>query len=84
LPFAAVPASRNWDNATFKAHADVLIKESTLNKGDGGVDKKILFLGLDAAMPDLIKKFVAEGNMPNTEKLMHQGVFSRLRRCFLL
>ena len=28
--------------------------------------KKALFLGLDAAMPDLVKKFVAEGNMPNT------------------
>ena len=26
--------------------------------------KKILFLGLDAAMPDLIQKFVEEGNMP--------------------
>ena len=34
------------------------------------MDKKILFLGLDAAMPDLVKKFVAEGVMPNTEKLM--------------
>ena len=42
------------------------------------MDKKILFLGLDAAMPDLVKKFVAEGVMPNTEKLMGQGVFSRL------
>lgn len=46
------------------------------------MDKKILFLGLDAAMPDLIKKFVAEGNMPNTEKLMRQGVFSRLETVF--
>lgn len=45
-------------------------------------DKKILFLGLDAAMPDLIKKFVAEGNMPNTERLMNQGVFSRLETVF--
>ena len=58
------------------------IKKPRENKGDGVVDKKILFLGLDAAMPDLIKKFVAEGNMPNTEKLMHQGVFSRLETVF--
>jgi len=44
--------------------------------------KKILFLGLDAAMPDLIKKFVAEGNMPHTARLMNQGVFSRLETVF--
>lgn len=46
------------------------------------MDKKILFLGLDAAMPDLVKKFVAEGVMPNTAKLMEQGVFSRLETVF--
>ncbi len=44
--------------------------------------KKVLFLGLDAAMPDLVKKFVAEGNMPNTEKLLNQGVFSRIETVF--
>jgi len=42
------------------------------------MNKKILFLGLDAAMPDLIKKFTDEGNMPNMTRLMQQGVFSRL------
>lgn len=46
------------------------------------MDKKILFLGLDAAMPDLVKRFVAEGAMPNTAKLMEQGVFSRLETVF--
>lgn len=46
------------------------------------MDKKILFLGLDAAMPDLIQKFVAEGAMPNTAKLMERGVFSRLETVF--
>lgn len=52
-------------------------------KGNGTfVGKKILFLGLDAAMPDLIKKFVAEGNMPNTAKLINQGVFSRMETVF--
>lgn len=44
--------------------------------------KKLLFLGLDAAMPDLVKKFVEEGNMPNTAKLMEQGIFSRLETVF--
>ena len=33
-------------------------------------------------MPDLVKKFVAEGVMPNTEKIMNQGVFSRLETVF--
>ena len=37
------------------------------------MDKKILFLGLDAAMPDLVKKFVGEGVMPNTAKLMDEN-----------
>lgn len=46
------------------------------------MEKKILFLGLDAAMPDLVKKFVAEGAMPNTAKLMKQGIFSRLETVF--
>ena len=46
------------------------------------MDKKILFLGLDAAMPDLVQKFVEEGAMPNTAKLMQQGVFSRLETVF--
>ncbi len=46
------------------------------------MDKKILFLGLDAAMPDLVKKFVSEGVMPNTAKLMNQGIFSRLETVF--
>lgn len=46
------------------------------------MDKKILFLGLDAAMPDLVQKFVAEGSMPNTAKLMKQGIFSRLETVF--
>ena len=44
--------------------------------------KKILFLGLDAAMPDLIKKFTAEGVMPNLKKLMEKGVFSRVETIF--
>lgn len=44
--------------------------------------KKVLFLGLDAAVPDLVKKFVDEGNMPNTAKLMDQGIFSRVETVF--
>ncbi|MDL2229015.1 alkaline phosphatase family protein [Treponema sp. OttesenSCG-928-L16] len=44
--------------------------------------KKILFLGLDAAMPDLLKKFSAEGVMPNFKKLMDSGIFSRVETVF--
>ncbi|MDF2523134.1 MAG: hypothetical protein K0R31_775, partial [Clostridiales bacterium] len=63
-----------------------MLKAELLNliKGDLSMErvKKVLFLGLDAAMPDLVKKFVQEGNMPNTAKLMDQGVFSRLETVF--
>lgn len=34
---------------------------------------KLITLGLDAAIPRLIKQFVAEGIMPNTAKLMQRG-----------
>lgn len=44
--------------------------------------KKVLFLGLDAAMPDLIKKFVSEGNMPNIKRLMSRGIFTRIETVF--
>lgn len=47
-----------------------------------GKKKKVLFLGLDAAMPDLVKKFTGEGNMPNTKKIMDQGIFSRVETVF--
>jgi len=46
------------------------------------MDKKILFLGLDAAMPDLVKKFVEEGNMPNVAEIIKRGVFTRLETVF--
>lgn len=39
--------------------------------------KKLLMLGLDAALPDLILKFTEEGSMPVTKKLMERGFFSR-------
>lgn len=44
--------------------------------------KKIIFLGIDAALPDLVKKFVSEGNMPNMKRLMDQGYFSRIETVF--
>lgn len=43
---------------------------------------KILFLGLDAALPDLINKFVDEGNLPNIARIMEKGIFSRMETVF--
>ncbi|HUV08965.1 MAG TPA: alkaline phosphatase family protein, partial [Spirochaetia bacterium] len=44
--------------------------------------KKLLVLGLDAALPDLLKKFSAEGAIPNLAGLMGRGVFSRVTTVF--
>ncbi len=44
--------------------------------------RKVLFLGLDAALPDLITKFADEGNLPNIAKLMDKGIFSRIETVF--
>jgi len=44
--------------------------------------KKLLMLGLDAALPDLIQRFVQEGNMPNCRRLMEGGFFSRMITTF--
>lgn len=45
-------------------------------------DQKLLMLGLDAALPDLIVKFAKEGSMPVTKKLMDKGWFSRMITTF--
>ena len=39
--------------------------------------KKLLMIGLDGFMMELIKKFVAEGVMPNMAKLMKEGSYSK-------
>lgn len=44
--------------------------------------KKLLVLGVDAALPDLIKKFVAEGVLPNIARLKDGGRFSRVISTF--
>lgn len=44
--------------------------------------KKLLMLGLDAALPDLLKRFTEEGCMPNCKKLMENGFFSRVITTF--
>jgi len=43
---------------------------------------KLLVLGIDAALPDLLKKFKKEGSIPNLAKLMDNGFFSRVITTF--
>ncbi|MGD8257344.1 MAG: alkaline phosphatase family protein, partial [Desulfobacterales bacterium] len=45
-------------------------------------NQKLLMLGLDAALPDLIGKFANEGSMPVTKKLIEKGWFSRMVTTF--
>ena len=40
--------------------------------------RKLLVLGVDAALPDYVKKFAAEGELPNLARLMEGGFFSRV------
>ena len=37
-------------------------------------NQKLLMLGLDAALPDLISKFTEEGSMPVTKQLIERGI----------
>lgn len=40
--------------------------------------RKLLVLGVDAALPDLLRKFTSEGSLPNIARLMEKGSFSRV------
>ncbi|MHB1650944.1 MAG: alkaline phosphatase family protein [Desulfitobacteriaceae bacterium] len=40
--------------------------------------KRVLFIGLDGLIPELVQRFVAEGNLPTIGQLMQQGVFAHL------
>ena len=40
--------------------------------------KKLLMLGVDAALPDYVKRFAGEGGLPNLDKLMKGGYTSRV------
>ncbi|MFQ5486676.1 MAG: alkaline phosphatase family protein, partial [Desulfobacterales bacterium] len=44
--------------------------------------QKLLMLGIDAALPELITKFTQEGSMPVTKKLIEKGWFSRMTTTF--
>lgn len=46
------------------------------------MNKKLLVLGLDAALPDLVKKFADEGHLPNMNRFIQSGIFSRLITIF--
>lgn len=38
---------------------------------------KLVVLGLDAAVPKLIKKYMAEGHLPNLKKISEQGIYTK-------
>ncbi|MGH9656697.1 MAG: alkaline phosphatase family protein [Bryobacteraceae bacterium] len=44
--------------------------------------KKIIFLGLDGLDPRLTEQFMAEGKLPNLQRLKEQGTYRRLRTTF--
>ncbi|MHB8781337.1 MAG: alkaline phosphatase family protein [Candidatus Geothermincolia bacterium] len=37
---------------------------------------KVVLIGFDAATPELVQRFVAEGEMPHLQRLMERGVFA--------
>ncbi len=44
--------------------------------------QRLIFLGLDGLDPRLTERFMAEGKLPNLERLRQQGSFHRLRTTF--
>ncbi|MDR7419985.1 MAG: alkaline phosphatase family protein, partial [Armatimonadota bacterium] len=44
--------------------------------------EKLLVLGLDAALPDLLQRFSVEGVIPNLTRLMQRGSFARVITTF--
>jgi predicted AlkP superfamily phosphohydrolase/phosphomutase len=44
--------------------------------------RRLIFLGLDGLDPRLTERFMAEGKLPNLQRLQRQGSFHRLRTTF--
>ena len=44
--------------------------------------RKVIFLGLDGLDPKLTEQFMAEGKLPNLERLKEQGTYRHLRTTF--
>jgi len=40
--------------------------------------RKVMMIGIDAAIPQLVQKFTAEGSMPHVKRLMENGGFSKV------
>ncbi len=47
--------------------------------GNRSFHKKIVILGIDGLDPDLLRGFIGEGVMPNFQRLMGHGSFSRMQ-----
>ncbi len=46
--------------------------------GAGNTGKKVIVLGIDGMDPQMLRKYLAEGKMPNFQKLIAQGDFKEL------
>jgi len=55
-----------------------MLKEVSMDKRP----TKLVVLGLDALLPDLVQTFAAEGSLPNMARLMDRGAFSRVITTF--
>lgn len=44
----------------------------------GGQPRRLLAIGLDAAEPDLIERWIADGTLPNLRRLRRSGTYRRL------
>ena len=49
-----------------------------INKQKIPSKEKVLVIGIDALAPDLLKKYISEGKLPNFKKLVEQGSFSEM------
>lgn len=43
-----------------------------------GKASKVIVIGIDGAIPEFVRKFAAEGLLPNMQRLMNKGAFSEL------
>lgn len=44
--------------------------------------RRLVVLGVDAATPDLVRRFIAEGHLPNMARLLERGAYTRHRTTF--
>lgn len=71
LGVSVIPAKKSFAKMHDK-------NEKTIKKGYSASKEKVIILGIDGMDPNLLKKFISEGKMPNFEKAIKNGYFSPL------